>query len=68
MASIKISQLNLSTAYTLNDVVAIVDSGSTETKKIKINTLLRNGDNIVEGGGINSIALGTDGNSPGLKY
>ena len=67
MASIKISQLNLSTAYTLNDVVAIVDSGSTETKKIKINTLLRNGDNIFEGGGITSIALGTDGDSPSFE-
>jgi hypothetical protein len=39
MANIKISQLNQATAYTLNDVVAIVDSGSTETKKINIQDL-----------------------------
>ena len=39
MASIKISQLNQATAYTLNDVIAIVDSGNTETKKIDIRDL-----------------------------
>ncbi len=48
MANLKISQLNQATAYTINDVVAIVDSGSTETKKIKINDLFRNTDDIVE--------------------
>lgn len=67
MANIKISNLPQQTTYTLNDVIAIVDSGSTTTSKININDLLRNGDNVVEGGGITSIALGTDGNSPGFQ-
>lgn len=39
MASTKISQLNQATGYTLNDVIAVVDSGFTETKKIDIRDL-----------------------------
>lgn len=42
MASIKISNLNQTTGYTISDVVAIVDSGSTETKKITTGHLFNN--------------------------
>jgi len=62
MASIKISSLNQATAYTLNDIVAIVDSGFAETKKIQINDLLRNTNNIIESGiNTNNIAVAADG-------
>ena len=67
MANVKISQLPPQTAYTINDIVAIVDSGNTTTSKIKITELLRNGTNVIESGGITSIALGTDGNSPNFN-
>ena len=42
MASIKISQLTETTGYSYNDVLAIVDSGSTATKKITTGHLLNN--------------------------
>jgi len=42
MASIKISALNQTTAYTINDIVAVVDSGFTETKKINRGNLFNN--------------------------
>lgn len=42
MADIKISALNQTTATTLNDFFAIVDSGSTQTSKISIENLLSN--------------------------
>ena len=42
MASIKISNLSQVTGYTYKDVVAIVDSGSTQTSKITIGNLLNN--------------------------
>ena len=61
MANTKISQLNQQTAYTLNDVVAIVDSGSTETKKINMKDLFRNTDNIIESEtNINAIVIASD--------
>ena len=62
MADIKISALNQATAYTLNDIVAIVDSGFAETKKININDLLRNTNNIVESSTFtNAISIAADG-------
>ena len=68
MASIKISNLNQATAYTLNDVVAIVDSGSTATKKINISDLLRNTDNIVESTtNTNAIAIATNAGSANFQ-
>lgn len=68
MANVKISNLNQATAYTLDDVVAIVDSGSTETKKININDLLRNTDNVIESQtNTNGIAIATDGNSANFQ-
>lgn len=48
MANLKISQLNQATAYTLNDVVAIVDSGNTTTSKINLNDIMRNTNNVIE--------------------
>ena len=42
MATVKISALPQVTAYTLNDVVAIVDSGSTQTSKITTGNLFNN--------------------------
>ncbi len=68
MADIKISQLNQAVSYTLNDIVAIVDSGNTETKKININDLLRNTDNVVESTtNTNGIMLATDAYSGGFQ-
>ncbi len=68
MADIKISQLNQATTYTINDVVAIVDSGFAETKKININDLLRNTNNIIESGvNTNNIAIAADGFNPNFQ-
>jgi len=50
MADIRISQLDTATAYTLNDVVAIVDSGFTVTKKIDIGDLLKSSGQIPSSG------------------
>jgi len=62
MADIKISQLNQAVDYTLNDVIAIVDSGFAETKKINLNDILRNTNNIVESGTFtNAISIAADG-------
>ena len=58
--SIKISALNQATTYTFDDVVAIVDSGSTETKKINIKDLFRASGSTISGTiGQNNIILGS---------
>ncbi len=68
MADIKISGLNQATAYTLNDIVAIVDSGFAETKKININDLLRNTNNIIESATFtNAISIAADGFSANFQ-
>lgn len=68
MADIKISQLNQATSYTLSDIVAIVDSGNTATKKIKITNILRNNANIAESVvNTNGIAIATSAGSAGFE-
>lgn len=68
MADIKLSQLNQATAYTLNDIVAIVDSGFAETKKINTRDLFRNTDNIIESQtNTNGIVIATDAYNPNFN-
>jgi hypothetical protein len=68
MADIKLSQLNQATAYTLNDIVAIVDSGFLETKKINIRDLFRNTDNITEATNQNNaVVIACDAYNPNFQ-
>lgn len=65
MANVKISQLPTQTATTVQDILAIVDSGLTTTSKIDIQTLFRaSGSSITQSiGSHNNIILGASSSS-----